>query len=914
LSIKPETLLAQADFVRRLACNLVADDHLSADIAQDALLLAWRKSSSPWKNPSAWFSRIIRNLSISHFRSESRRREREKAVALPEKIASPEEIVELEEVRGRVVEAVLSLEEIYRTTIILRYYHDLPHKEVAKRLDIPLETMRSRLKKGHALLKNHLDAKYQGDRKKWVFGLAPFFSLNTGSASVATVFGSTAVLVGGIAMATKLKVAVVALVMIAAMVAVLKVLPFDPEVEQEPRQLASGGDDGIGTSQLSERNRARGSEREPVPSEKETFGNSKTQQIENRVPFTITVLTVLGKKPVTDFQIIVKGEDSTILLDENVEDAEGHFGSTIPYVHQVDLIVKAATFATKVKNREDVHEKEGLSGLILYLQKGIEVTGIVLDHASQRPVAGARVMSLDVLPRNEQEDGHDLGSYGCVSEQNGRFILEDVPDALQTVVALHPDYAEGLVNCRPTEPIIIELFEGHVISGYMRWDDGSLCPGGIVSMRDMLDRFGRKAVADAEGFYHLPRAAPGEHFIHATGPLGHGDPGFTPDFVIKNIIDSDATLNFGPTPADAVLEGFITTADDQPVPEGASVYFVPLDNKLASSRSDHDLDEKGFYQVRKLRAGRYAAHVSFAGMGGDVDLGVIVIPGPGTQRKNFRLPGGIVAGRVLYKGQTIPLEEYSQVQLWDYDYSGLRSYDPGNDGAFRFLGVRAGKYRINAHTKKLGNHGYQTIELEENEVLDNLELVFTPRGTLQVRLLGWEKYAEMAEFKYSLRPIGGKRSYTTGGGFRREDLMNGEGQVCRNHLEPGEYEIAFDEFDLPRQRIWIYEECIAEVLFDIRHVDQPFTTLSGLLKYDTGVPLGGAYVILRYLHPEEDYDRTCYLGPDGRFELPALRPGTWKMRAVDTRDSSRHDLPDLIVPDAPPPRIEKVFIVEKGES
>jgi RNA polymerase sigma factor (sigma-70 family) len=150
--MKPEELLAHADFLGSLAHSLILDENRAQDIAQETWLAALKHPPAGVKNLRAWLA---------------------KAFARPEGIPSTEEIVEEEEIRSKVVEAVLGLDEPYRDVIVLRYYRELPNKEVAKRLGLPLETMRTRLKKGLSLLRSRLDRVYHGDRKKWLLALAP---------------------------------------------------------------------------------------------------------------------------------------------------------------------------------------------------------------------------------------------------------------------------------------------------------------------------------------------------------------------------------------------------------------------------------------------------------------------------------------------------------------------------------------------------------------------------------------------------------------------------------------------------------------------------------------------------------------------------------------------------------------------
>lgn len=171
----PEELLSHADFVRYLARSLVFDENKAADVAQDTLMAGLEHPPAEDKPLRAWLAGVARNFTRKEYRGVQRRRAREQVVAAQtENIApSASEIAAREEIRRSVVEAVQALEEPWRSVILLRYYEGLPHKEVAERLDIPLETMRTRLKRGLAKLRERLDTMHGGERNKWMSALAP---------------------------------------------------------------------------------------------------------------------------------------------------------------------------------------------------------------------------------------------------------------------------------------------------------------------------------------------------------------------------------------------------------------------------------------------------------------------------------------------------------------------------------------------------------------------------------------------------------------------------------------------------------------------------------------------------------------------------------------------------------------------
>ncbi len=149
-----ESLLAHEDWVRGLALAIAGDVHAADDLAQDAWLAAAAGPHSAIASPRAWLARVMRNVA-SHRRREremARRRERTTEPTSP----SVADVVAREETRRTVVAAVLDLEPHYREAVLLRFYEDLPPREIAARLGVPVETVRTRLKRASTALRTAL--------------------------------------------------------------------------------------------------------------------------------------------------------------------------------------------------------------------------------------------------------------------------------------------------------------------------------------------------------------------------------------------------------------------------------------------------------------------------------------------------------------------------------------------------------------------------------------------------------------------------------------------------------------------------------------------------------------------------------------------------------------------------------------
>lgn len=161
-------LLQQAGAMRSLARNLLGDRDAATEAAHDVWLAAGESKQS-----DSYVRASLRNRLRDWRRSGARRRQREGLAANREAHAATDDIVAQAEVRQRVIEAVKSLAEPLRTTIWLRFFDDLPPRVIAKRMRVPVNTVRSRVRLGVEALRRRLDHMHDGDRSRWRAALLP---------------------------------------------------------------------------------------------------------------------------------------------------------------------------------------------------------------------------------------------------------------------------------------------------------------------------------------------------------------------------------------------------------------------------------------------------------------------------------------------------------------------------------------------------------------------------------------------------------------------------------------------------------------------------------------------------------------------------------------------------------------------
>jgi len=161
----PPDFAASQLFLRRLAYRLVREEALAEDLVQETWRRWLERAPGGLGEPRAWMTSVLRNLAFNARRDADRRRARERGAARAEEV-EPETDGTLE-AQARLVEALRALEEPYRSALVQRYYHDLAPKEIAARGGVPLDTVKSRLARGLAKLREDLDRRYGGDRGAW---------------------------------------------------------------------------------------------------------------------------------------------------------------------------------------------------------------------------------------------------------------------------------------------------------------------------------------------------------------------------------------------------------------------------------------------------------------------------------------------------------------------------------------------------------------------------------------------------------------------------------------------------------------------------------------------------------------------------------------------------------------------------
>lgn len=138
----------------RTAYAYVKEEEAALDIVQETVYKAYisiNKLREP-KYFTTWIIKIVINISINMYK------ERQKVICIEqnELLNKAGGMVEDNDNRLYILEAIEKLESKYKDIIILKYFNDLTLPEISRVLDLPIGTAKTYLNKGLKILRNYM--------------------------------------------------------------------------------------------------------------------------------------------------------------------------------------------------------------------------------------------------------------------------------------------------------------------------------------------------------------------------------------------------------------------------------------------------------------------------------------------------------------------------------------------------------------------------------------------------------------------------------------------------------------------------------------------------------------------------------------------------------------------------------------
>jgi RNA polymerase sigma-70 factor (ECF subfamily) len=157
-----QLIVSQQHYVYSIAMSVLKNPDDAADLAQEAFVRLFR--ALPQYNGESRFTTWLYRLVVNLGRDELRRRGRQVPIALSapdedgqddlasvaddDRWSDPSLALDSRELRDDVRRALAQLEEHYRLVLTLYYFDDMKYSDIAEVLDIPLNTVKSHIRRG----------------------------------------------------------------------------------------------------------------------------------------------------------------------------------------------------------------------------------------------------------------------------------------------------------------------------------------------------------------------------------------------------------------------------------------------------------------------------------------------------------------------------------------------------------------------------------------------------------------------------------------------------------------------------------------------------------------------------------------------------------------------------------------------
>lgn len=142
-------------------CRRSLSEHRAKDVTQEVFVSAWRARAtfdSTKGSLPGWLMGIAKNRLIDNIRSEQRHSSR-RSEAEPGDLPIEAEVDRVGD-RMLVADALQSLPDRSRRVIELAYFSDLTQSQVAEQTSIPLGTVKSDIRRGLAVIRQHLGSSH----------------------------------------------------------------------------------------------------------------------------------------------------------------------------------------------------------------------------------------------------------------------------------------------------------------------------------------------------------------------------------------------------------------------------------------------------------------------------------------------------------------------------------------------------------------------------------------------------------------------------------------------------------------------------------------------------------------------------------------------------------------------------------
>ncbi len=851
------------DSLRRLARGLVYDRDRAEDLVQEAWLAALRTKAEV-RGLGAWLAGAARHLASRARREERRRAERERAAARSEVEPSAADAAAHIEILQRLVDALNALDEPYRSAIVLRYLEDLPPREMARRLGLPVNTARTHVRRGLERLRRELDGENGRNRRELLAALVPL----AGRVPWTVALGirlEPAVLTGSsraLLLQHPLWVALGAALVLGVWLVHRGLQRSDPRATEIALASGSSAGDASGDAR-------RGSTLEPA--RQQSLGREPVSSSSGGASATWVVRGHAFRdegEPFPDLGLVGRvyagpRAESTPLVEERFEaDQAGDFAWALP--PPADMVT------VSVEPEPGDHLRSSAESVFVPGDPAPErwtvraapldctIRGLVRDPAG-RAVAGARVQATNLY--------EFLDTPETVSDADGRYALRVPSGGQQDLAVVARGFALGRLGveaARPGETPApdLSLKPERRIRGRVVDRQGTPISGAVVSCSSEIPN---STTTDGSGIFELGTLPIEQLFLSATMP---GYLGRFMEVPPENLAD----------PIEVRLVRGVRLTGRVLAPDGTALWGASIE----SSRSRVEFsDREGRFVLEHMPSGRQTLSISsrrFAETWIDVEIP----KGSDSFELDVQLAephslGGTVMDE---HGQPIPwatvFVSESSAAFWKFKGVETRT---GPDG--RFLVENLPDLKVKATVTAKGRARLEQVVPALDR--DDLVLVMRPAAALAGTIVDGRSGAPISSFhlhvSFSSSHVAAEElPYAVYLGNRDVSFAAPDG-IWQLDLDVAPDQVATLMIDAPGYVSTTVAEARTSLTPDPADLVIPLLTATlvrgAVLDKESGTPLAGARVRRfstrerpPYLNDPHEMHSEALTGIDGRFELP----------------------------------------------
>ncbi len=556
-------LLENGTWVRRLVSRLLWDEGLVDDVLQEVWITALERPPSKPGALRAWLGTVARSLCLRANRALRRRRRIERNTAREVQAPSAQEVEERVESQRRLLDAVLSLGEPYRSVVYLHFYEGLKLVEVARLQGTSDSTVRTQLSRGLDQLRERLARDFggRGTMRAMLLALVlpaevflPGRPAAAASVRPAAMSSRVATRSPFLARARRLAPAFVAMVFVATVVLVWNASHGNPTAV---RSVAVTGGAAAGSGHVRTTGvRGDAGIHEPGPQATGAIGATVSTRPPAVDSVRVLVVDGPGGRPVHGARVYraPRTDPRSELLGETA--ADGTLLVSDPGALRDPWLVLASGF---LEHREPAARRDAQGGVhVVELEAELTAVVLVLDPGGS-PAPGVPVTILATV-----RGVHDVEPVTVVTDLEGEaaYTFRHLDTTIRVAAPGHVSLSLPAETPRMT----VRIRAGRAADGIVLGPGGVPVPDCRVRIESGSLRNPVSVASDALGILHLGVLDPAEEVtlrFHAPGLPAHRITGRPP---------ADAPWRFQ-LPGGVTLSGTVSGPDGEPV-SGGHVFIL----------------------------------------------------------------------------------------------------------------------------------------------------------------------------------------------------------------------------------------------------------------------------------------------------------------------------------------------------